>query len=80
MPIYEFKCSRCGAVREYFFKSSNEQVELRCEQCGSEEMERIVSRTSHFVKPSAGEGPSVTARSCKPGSSCTSIDLPGYSR
>lgn len=82
MPIYEFRCVRCGNVEEILIISSNEKIEFRCNQCGGEEFERIVSRTSHFVKPSSssGEGPSVTNRSCSPGSSCSTITLPGHTR
>jgi len=80
MPIYEFRCTNCGRIREFLIISSNDTVEIRCDECGSEQMERVVSRTSHFVKPSSGEGPSVTTRSCSPGSSCATLTLPGYER
>ncbi|MGC8719469.1 MAG: FmdB family zinc ribbon protein [Thermodesulforhabdaceae bacterium] len=82
MPIYEFRCAKCGNIEEVLVISSSEKVELRCNQCGGEELERVVSRTNHFVKPSAssGEGPSLTTRSCNPGSSCSTITLPGYTR
>lgn len=82
MPIYEFRCIKCGNIEEVLFISSREEIELRCKQCGGDELERIVSRTSHFVKPSSssGEGPYVTNRSCSPGSSCSTITLPGYTK
>ncbi len=80
MPIYEFRCRSCGNIQEFLFLSSSDEVEIRCKECGSEEMERVVSRTTSFVKPSSSEGPSVTTRSCSPGSSCTTITLPGHSR
>ncbi|MCX7822482.1 MAG: zinc ribbon domain-containing protein [Syntrophobacterales bacterium] len=82
MPIYEFRCVKCGNIEEVLFISSKEEIKLHCNQCGGEEFERIVSRTSHFVKTSfsSGEGPSLTSRSCSPGSSCSTITLPGYTK
>ncbi len=81
MPIYEFRCTSCGNVQEFLFlSSSDDNVEIKCKECGCEEMERVVSRTTSFVKPSGNEGAAVTTRSCSPGSSCTTITLPGHSK
>jgi putative FmdB family regulatory protein len=47
MPLYEFKCARCGAITEVFSRTVLAQVEPPpCPQAGSEhghEMRRIVS-------------------------------------
>ncbi|MEJ5301723.1 MAG: zinc ribbon domain-containing protein [Thermodesulforhabdaceae bacterium] len=81
MPIYEFRCINCGNVEEVLIISSSEQVELKCKECGGDSFERIVSRTSHFVKSSSSsESPSLTTRSCSPSSSCSTITLPGHTR
>lgn len=81
MPIYEFKCLECENYQEFLFKSSDEPVQLTCSQCGSQELERVLSTTRHVMagssgNPSAVSGPSVTNRNCA-GGSCTTWNLPG---
>lgn len=82
MPIYEFRCAQCGHVQELLLTSSSEQMELKCKECQGEDLERILSRVSYAMGSSAGEAssPSATTKTCGPGKSCTSINLPGYSR
>jgi putative FmdB family regulatory protein len=82
MPIYEFRCAQCGNVQEILVSSSNAEVEMKCEQCQGEVLERILSRVAYTMGPSSGEatGPTVTNKTCGPGKSCTTIDLPGYTR
>ena len=81
MPIYEFKCLKCDNYQEFLLKSSDEQMELKCSQCGGEDLERVLSTTQHVVSGSSGgQGPaagaSVTNRTCA-GGSCTTWNLPG---
>ncbi|HBZ55517.1 MAG TPA: zinc ribbon domain-containing protein [Syntrophobacteraceae bacterium] len=82
MPIYEFRCVQCGNVQEILVSSSNTEVEMKCEQCQGEVLERILSCVSYTMGSSSGEatGPKVTNKTCGPGKSCTTIDLPGYTR
>lgn len=46
MPIYEFKCRDCQAVTEVLFRSGSDDLGLRCSQCGSEDLEKILSSPS----------------------------------
>ena len=83
MPIYEFRCSACGHVQEILTTSSNEQVEMKCKECNSEDLERVLSRVSYTMGSSSSSGasaPSATTRTCAPGQSCTSIQLPGHTK
>lgn len=82
MPIYEFRCVECGHVQEVLVRNSSESAEMRCEQCKSEVLDRIISRTSYIMGASKGEStsPSVTTKTCGPGNSCTTLELPGYSK
>ncbi|MDN5347194.1 MAG: hypothetical protein PWP65_758 [Clostridia bacterium] len=78
MPIFEFRCSECGNLFEKLFLSPNEKAELECPKCHSRTLERVVSRTNYII--GAGKGgnkPSLTTKSCSPGSSCMTLDLPG---
>ena len=81
MPIYEFKCLKCEEYIEILVMGSNdEQVEMKCNKCGCEDLERILSTTSHCIANGQG-APQTSAktRTCSSGS-CTSWDLPGHSR
>ena len=40
MPIYEYRCQECGGVTEAFLRIRQEAAQLRCQQCGSERLER----------------------------------------
>jgi putative FmdB family regulatory protein len=81
MPLYEFRCLRCDECFEILVMKQEEQVELRCPKCKSEEFERVLSVSCYSMGSEAsrsGGGRSQT-RSC-PGGTCTTYDIPGYSR
>ena len=82
MPIYEFRCVGCGHVQEMLIFNSGDPVEMKCEQCQGEVLDRIMSSTSYAMGSSSGDStsPSVTSKSCGPGKSCTTLELPGHSR
>lgn len=83
MPIYEFRCVDCGNIQEVIFTGSNENVEMKCRECNGEALERVLSKTNYAMGSSGSAGaakPSATTRTCGPGKSCTSIDLPGYTK
>lgn len=82
MPIYEFRCVECGHVQEILVFNSSDSVEMKCAQCRGEILDRIMSTTSYAMGSSSGENtsPSVTTKSCGPGKSCTTLQLPGHTR
>ena len=81
MPIFEFKCMDCDEFQEILVMNKQEEVEIACSQCGSGNLERILSTTNHTV---TGGGPgqadksgaSTQTRSCSSGS-CTTYTIPG---
>ena len=77
MPIFEFRCMKCGNVFEKIFLKSDESVEMECPECKAQTLERVVSRTNHVMARGAGEKPKLTTRSCASGSSCMTLDIPG---
>jgi putative FmdB family regulatory protein len=83
LPIYEFRCTNCDNIQEFILTGSSDTIEMKCGECGGESLERIMSR-SNFSMGSSGSsgcsGPSATSRSCGPGKSCTSIELPGHTK
>jgi putative FmdB family regulatory protein len=48
MPIYEFRCARCGALSEVVQRVGERPPP--CPKCGSRRMARAVSRTSFQLK------------------------------
>jgi putative FmdB family regulatory protein len=81
MPIYEFRCLKCNDCFEFLLLNQDEQMELRCPKCKSEDFERVLSVSCHSVGDTSSNSESARsqARSC-PSGSCTSYDLPGHSR
>ncbi len=80
MPIYEFKCLKCENVFEMLLIKTDETLDMKCPKCSCENIEKVLS-TTHYSLGLSGEnpGPKAQTRSCSSGS-CTTIDLPGYSR
>jgi putative FmdB family regulatory protein len=82
MPIYEFKCLKCNGYKEILIMGGDKNVDMKCDQCGSEELERIMSSTNFSVGSGgakAGTPTSTENRTCS-GGSCTTWNLPGHSR
>ena len=80
MPIYEFKCLDCQAFIEILVMGADDtQVEMKCQKCGSESLERILSSTnfSMGVGGPAKTGNPSESRTCSAGS-CTTWNLPGH--
>ncbi len=78
MPIFEFRCLKCGEIFEKLFLNPEEEVEITCPKCKSDSFERVVSRTNYVmgVGPS-GKKPKLTSKSCSPGNKCMTLELPG---
>lgn len=78
MPIYEFKCLKCENFFELLFVGKQDQSEMKCPQCGSEDFERVLSTASFSMGGGSGsqQGASSQTRSCSSGS-CTTYTIPG---
>jgi len=78
MPIYEFRCLKCGDLFEKLIINSKEKVEIKCPRCNSEEFERVMSVTNYAMGSGKGSRkPKVTTKSCSPGSGCATFEIPG---
>lgn len=44
MPIYEYRCGKCGKKSEFITFRVSEEIAEGCRHCGSEEIRRIPSR------------------------------------
>jgi putative FmdB family regulatory protein len=72
MPIYEYRCSRCGSVQEVITGVSASDDDLACGACGGVELTKIPSVTNVPVYPSPRKGKTCCGRDekCSSGSSC----------
>ena len=78
MPIYEFKCLKCNNFFELLFIGADEQAEIKCPKCQSEEFERVLSTSSFAMGSGSNNKQGVTnqTRTCSSGS-CTTYTIPG---
>lgn len=52
MPIYEYRCTQCGRKVSVLTLRVSEEVNPRCERCGSTALDRLMSR---FATPRSEE-------------------------
>jgi len=80
MPIYEFKCLKCNEYFEVLVTRSEENVEMACPKCHSEEFERVLSTASYAMGSGSGSaGIKTQNRQCSTGS-CSTYEIPGATR
>lgn len=79
MPIYEFKCLKCEKFIELLIMNPDEEIELKCPDCNSQELERVLSTTSYSMGSGKGQKVSAQTKTCSAGS-CTTWDIPGPAR
>jgi len=64
MPIYQYKCKRCGQKTEFLEKISSKNNHV-CEKCGSSDMQKLFSGFS--VGQSSHGGDSCPTGTCPTG-------------
>jgi len=64
MPLYEFTCTDCGETFEELVAASLDALGVTCPDCGSERVEKLVSRFASAGGSSSDAG----GGSCGPGS------------
>ena len=56
MPLYEFKCKKCGEINEFLLNPGEAGETFVCEKCKSSDLEKIMSVTNVAKYPSAKNG------------------------
>jgi putative FmdB family regulatory protein len=82
MPIYEFRCMKCNEYFEILVTRSDEEVEMGCPKCKSEDFERVLSTTSYAMGDGGAakaSGVKTITKECSSGS-CTTYEVPGLTR
>ncbi|MHC4571072.1 MAG: FmdB family zinc ribbon protein [Planctomycetota bacterium] len=59
MPIYEYKCGRCGRINEFLENSGSSSIRS-CAYCGSKKLQKQPS----IFAPAVKAGDSKRCRSC----------------
>jgi len=55
MPIFEYKCEKCGALTE-FLESAGSKKKHLCGKCGSKDTKKMLSSFAPMVKQRASGG------------------------
>lgn len=83
MPIFEFKCSKCEEFFEVIVMGSDEDREINCPKCKSEEFQRVVSATNYAMGNAGSSGGTqgvhTQERTCSSGS-CKTYTVPGATK
>ncbi len=69
MPIFGFTCQACGTTFEQLVRSSSAVSEVVCQECGSQQVRKLLSRVAR-TKVNGGSPVSSSAASaanCAPG-------------
>ncbi|MDA3792163.1 MAG: zinc ribbon domain-containing protein [Elusimicrobia bacterium] len=67
MPIFNYKCKKCGNTFEKMTGVISEEEELKCSKCSSKEIEKILSTFSVGAGRSSTPAPSCSTGSCNTG-------------
>ena len=67
MPIYEFKCQKCGHLFDYFARKVNEKAS-KCPECGAAEVEKQFSTFNAADSRDSAEDTSCATGTCTTGS------------
>ncbi len=43
MPVYDYKCRKCGAEFEKFLRSMSAAAAVQCEKCGSSQVTKLIT-------------------------------------
>jgi len=69
MPIYEFKCRKCGETFDVLFRSRDEKLAVSCPKCKSTRTQRQMSAFAGKIGNTSTGGASCgscAATSCSP--------------
>ena len=63
MPIFEYKCSKCGYKMEFLERGSSKGKHI-CEKCGSSDIQKLFSTFSATISSKPASGGSCPTGTC----------------
>jgi len=66
MPIYEYKCRKCGDKFEKLVRSSASEQQIKCPNCDSDQVERQISVCGFLGGSGDFSSVSSSSSSCAP--------------
>jgi len=54
MPIYEYRCGKCGKVTEILERKLDSNENVICSHCGSDELEKLISAPARVTMSNRG--------------------------
>lgn len=76
MPIYDYRCRECGKVSEVLLRTADDRS-IRCPDCGSSNLERLISASRMIAADSHSPGSTCCGRAercdtppCSSGEAC----------
>jgi len=75
MPIYEYRCDRCGHQFEKLIRNQNDLPD-KCPECNAEGLKKLFSTFSAKVAASSAGGAGCADGSCSLASSCPTGTCP----
>jgi len=62
MPIYDYECLDCGKVVEIFLRSLDTDNNIKCPDCGSQNLHRLISAPATIKMDSSPSGTTCCGR------------------
>jgi len=62
MPLYEYRCKKCGSVSEFLSTIGDTGETLACKSCGGNDLEKLLSVTTIPSYPSPRDGKTCCGR------------------
>jgi len=63
MPIFEYRCNKCGHKSEFLEKSGGKNKHI-CEKCGGSDMQKLFSTFSATSRSKSGDSDSCPTGTC----------------
>ena len=70
MPIYEYRCNKCGTVSEILTGVSREDPSIQCDACGSNNVKKLISASNFTVGASSSKKQEFAPCGAPPGEAC----------
>jgi len=68
MPLYEYRCEKCGRISEFLESMKQENPDRRCKSCGDTKLTKVLS--SCFVSKGSDSDLYQSCKTCSDSGGC----------